>query len=61
MKNSHDLDVRLADTLAGRKTQIAIEYCYRFLNDCPKGNIFWAHAGTLSNFVEACKTIAGEL
>ena len=25
------------------------------------GNIFWAHAGRLSDFVEACKTIAGEL
>ncbi|MCJ1263724.1 hypothetical protein MMC22_003594 [Lobaria immixta] len=29
------------------KTQIAIEYCYRFLNDCPKANIFWAHTDTL--------------
>ncbi|MCJ1269570.1 hypothetical protein MMC22_009462 [Lobaria immixta] len=43
------------------KTQIAIEHCYQFLKDCPMGNIIWAHAGTLSGFVEACKTIAGEL
>ena len=44
-----------------RKTQVAIEQCYRFHEACPEAHIFWAHAGTLSKFVQACKVIAEKL
>lgn len=47
--------------MAGRKIQIAIDECYRFLDKYPTGNVFWAHAGTLSDSVKACKTPAGKL
>ena len=44
-----------------RKTQIAIEECYRFLEIHAEAQIFWAHAGTLAKFMQACKSIAEKL
>jgi len=44
-----------------RKTQIAIEQCYRFLESHPTGHVFWAHADTLFKFVQACRNIAENL
>lgn len=38
-----------------------MEQCYRFRDEHPESPIFWAHAGTVSNFGQACKTIAENL
>ena len=35
--------------------------CYRFLETQAEAHIFWAHAGTLTKFVQACRSIAEEL
>lgn len=48
-------------TVQYRKTQIAIEQCYRFRDVHPEAHIFWAHAGTISKFGQACKAIAEDL
>ena len=41
-----------------RKSQIAIEYCYRFKDLHPDWNIFWVHAATKERFEQAFKAIA---
>lgn len=41
-----------------RKSQVAIEYCYRFRDSHPDWNIFWVHAGTKERFEQAFKAIA---
>ena len=41
-----------------RKSQIAIEYCYRFKERHADSNIFWVHAGTKERFEQAFKAIA---
>lgn len=40
------------------KSQIAIEYCYRYRDQHPDSNIFWVHAGTKERFEQAFKAIA---
>jgi hypothetical protein len=44
-----------------RKSQIAIEYCYRYRRDHPKASIFWVHASNHARFTEAYHEIAREL
>lgn len=44
-----------------RKSQIAIEYCYRYRHHHPKANIFWVHASNHARFAEAYYEIAREL
>lgn len=44
-----------------RKSQIAIEYCYRYRYDHPKANIFWVHASNSARFTEGYYEIAREL
>ncbi len=44
-----------------RKSQIAIEYCYRFRDDNPHAHIFWVHASTKERFDEAYRDIARRL
>lgn len=41
-----------------RKSQIAIEYCYRFRDMHPASNVFWVHASTAERFEQAYKDIA---
>jgi tetratricopeptide (TPR) repeat protein len=41
-----------------RKSQIAIEYCYRFREAHPTSNILWVHASTAERFQQAYKDIA---
>ena len=41
-----------------RKSQIAIEYCYRYKDANPDHNVFWVHAGTVAKFDQAYKDIA---
>ncbi|MCJ1462542.1 hypothetical protein MMC07_001144 [Pseudocyphellaria aurata] len=42
------------------KSQIAIEYCYRFRDRYPDASVFWVHAGTVSRFKQAYEAIATE-
>jgi tetratricopeptide (TPR) repeat protein len=44
-----------------RKSQIAIEYCYRYRKDHPEAHIFWIHASNLARFTEAFHQIGKEL
>ena len=41
-----------------RKSQIAIEYCYRFKDRHADSNILWIHASTKERFEQAIKAIA---
>lgn len=43
------------------KSQIAIEYCYRFRQDSPHTHIFWVHASTKQRFDQAYRDIARRL
>ncbi|KAF7510444.1 hypothetical protein GJ744_006723 [Endocarpon pusillum] len=43
------------------KSQIAIEYCYRFRAKNPSGSVFWVHASNVSRFQNAYKNIARKL
>jgi hypothetical protein len=44
-----------------RKSQVAIEYCYRYRHDHSKASIFWVHASNHARFTEAYHEIAREL
>ena len=46
---------------AHRKSQIAIEYCYRFRDRHPGVGIFWVHVGTISRFKQVYESIADDL
>ena len=41
-----------------RKSQIAIEYCWRFKEAHPETHVFWVHAGSVGRFDQAYKSIA---
>ena len=41
-----------------RKSQIAIEYCWRFREAHPGTHVFWVHAGSIGRFDQAYKSIA---
>ncbi|KAH0558819.1 hypothetical protein GP486_004539 [Trichoglossum hirsutum] len=43
------------------KSQIAIEYCYRYRDSHPEANVFWVHASNYARFKEEYKNIAREL
>lgn len=40
------------------KSQIAIEYCYRFRKAHPETHVFWIHAGSVGRFHQGYKSIA---
>ncbi|KAL1982009.1 hypothetical protein VTN96DRAFT_1833 [Rasamsonia emersonii] len=44
-----------------RKSQIAIEYCYRVKDRQPQTNVFWVHAGSKESFALAYKGLAEHL
>ena len=44
-----------------RKSQIAIEYCYRYRQDHPEAHVFWIHASNYARFTEAYHRIGKEL
>ena len=44
-----------------RKSQIAIEYCYRFKDREADSNVFWIHASTKGRFEQAFKAISRDL
>lgn len=44
-----------------RKSQIAIEYCYRFRDQHPESHVFWIYASTVSRMHQAYKDIARRL
>jgi tetratricopeptide (TPR) repeat protein len=41
-----------------RKSQIAVEFCYRFNGEHPDGWVLWVHASSITRFEEAYKEIA---
>src|SRR5947199_154886 len=43
------------------KSQIAIEYCYRFKAKNPSSSVFWVHASTAMRFDQAYNDIAKKL
>ncbi|MCJ1262558.1 hypothetical protein MMC22_002428 [Lobaria immixta] len=43
------------------KSQIAIEYCYRFRDRHPDASVLWVHVGTISRFKQAYEEIAKNL
>lgn len=43
------------------KSQIAIEYCYRFREDNPAANVFWVHATSLAQLDQSFRRIARKL
>ena len=45
----------------GRKSQIAIEYAYRFRESRPRSHIFWIYAASHTRFVQAYRDIAQTL
>jgi tetratricopeptide (TPR) repeat protein len=46
--------------LLSRKSQIALEYCFRRKERNPECSVFWVHAATLARFEETYKRIATE-
>ncbi len=49
-----------ADTSV-RKSQIAIEYAYRFQQTRPQGHVLWVYAANYTTFLQACHGIARSL
>ena len=47
--------------MSNRKSQVAIEYCYRFRDQHPESHVFWIHASTVSRMDLAYKDIARKL
>ena len=46
---------------ATRKSQIAIEFCYKFRDDNPKAHVFWVYASTGARLEQAYQAIAKTL
>ena len=44
-----------------RKSQIAIQYCYRYKSEQPHGHVFWVHCGSVARFDQGYKEIARKL
>jgi len=44
-----------------RKSQIAIEYCYRYRVNQPEGHVFWVHSVSFARFDQAYREIARKL
>lgn len=57
--NPWGMQVTLLTT--GRKSQIAIEYCYLWKERYPESHVFWVHSGTLDGFQQAYRDIAREM
>jgi tetratricopeptide (TPR) repeat protein len=49
------------NNLLCRKSQIAIEYCYRYREIHPEAHVFWVHASTPARFTVAYQRIGEEL
>src|ERR1700722_5823880 len=47
--------------MSDRKSQIAIEYCYRFRDQHLESHVFWIHASTIYRVDQAYKDIARKL
>ena len=43
------------------KSQIAIEYCYRYKDETPDAHVFWVYGGTIARFYQGYKRIAHHL
>ncbi len=49
------LALLLTDYGLNRKSQITVEFCYRFKEEHPEGWMLWVHASTITRFDEAYK------
>lgn len=47
--------------VADRKSQIAIEYAYRFQDQHPQGHVLWVYAANETRFVQAYRDAAHKL
>src|ERR1700722_368582 len=43
------------------KSQIAIQYCYKYNSDQPDSHVFWVHCGSVARFEQGYKEIARKL
>jgi tetratricopeptide (TPR) repeat protein len=50
-----------ADTAIFRKSQLAIEYCYRFKESHPDGNVLWVHSSSVARFIQSFTDLARAL
>ena len=57
---SHDVSPSIL-TKVNRKSQIAIEYAYRFRQSHPQSHVFWIYAANTTQFVQAYQDIARKL
>jgi hypothetical protein len=46
---------------SNRKSQIAIEYAYRFVKNNPRSHVFWVYAASAARFDQAYKDIARKI
>ena len=57
----HSNKLRYMLTEVARKSQIAIEYAYRFQESHPESHVFWVYAASTTRFVQAYRDIAQEV
>ena len=43
------------------KSQIAIQYCYKYKSERPDSHVFWVHCGSVARFEQGYKEIARKL
>lgn len=51
----------IASLTSRSKSQIAIEYCYRYKDEEPEGQVFWVHGSSITRFDQAYSEIARKL
>jgi hypothetical protein len=53
-----NLDLALASNIRFRKSQLAIEHCYRAAEQSPETWVFWAHASNPARLEQSFREIA---
>ncbi len=58
---STDRSISVLLTSVLRKSQIVIEYAYRFRQSQPQSHVFWIYAANSAQFMQACQDVARKL